>query len=182
MLVHSGHKSVFFLPIWRFLGIILLYYLLGKKTRYDFMQISTKFSIAIHILTATAYFSQDYKVTSDFLAGSVGCNPVIIRNLVGQLKGAGLLETRRGPGGITLAKPLGEITFLLVYDAVEKTSHEELFRFHSHPNPQCPVGRHIHESLTSELDAIQQAFEAELARHTVADVYTETVEDIRKEG
>ena len=74
------------------------------------MQISTKFSIAIHILTATAYFSQDYKVTSDFLAGSVGCNPVIIRNLVGQLKGAGLLETRRGPGGITLAKPLGEIT------------------------------------------------------------------------
>ncbi len=92
------------------------------------------------------------------------------------------METRRGPGGITLAKPLGEITFLQVYDAVEKTSHEELFRFHSHPNPQCPVGRHIHESLTSELDAIQQAFEAELARHTVADVYTETVEDIRKEG
>ena len=50
------------------------------------MQISTKFTIAVHILTAVEYFSGSYKVTSDFLAGSIGSNPVIIRNIMYQLR------------------------------------------------------------------------------------------------
>ena len=36
-----------------------------------FVQISTKFTIAVHLLTAVAYFSESQKVTSDFLAGSI---------------------------------------------------------------------------------------------------------------
>ena len=61
------------------------------------MQISTKFTIAVHLLTAVAYFSESQKVTSDFLAGSIGSNPVIIRNIMGQLKEAGLIDIKRGP-------------------------------------------------------------------------------------
>ena len=56
------------------------------------MQISTKFTIAVHLLTVVAYFSESQKVTSDFLAGSIGSNPVIIRNIMGQLKEAGLID------------------------------------------------------------------------------------------
>ncbi len=48
------------------------------------MQISTKFSIAIHILTAVKYFEKDYMITSGFLASSVGNNPVIIRDIMSQ--------------------------------------------------------------------------------------------------
>ena len=69
------------------------------------MQISTKFTIAIHVLTAVRYFSQDYKITSDFLAGSIGSNPVIIRNIMSQLREAGLIVVKRGPGGITIDRP-----------------------------------------------------------------------------
>ena len=86
------------------------------------MQISTKFTIAVHLLTAVAYFSESQKVTSDFLAGSIGSNPVIIRNIMGQLKEAGLIDIKRGPGGVTLEKKLTDISFLDIYKAVETNS------------------------------------------------------------
>lgn len=145
------------------------------------MQVSTKFTIAIHILTAVRYFSQNYKITSDFLAGSIGSNPVIIRNIMSQLREAGIIDVKRGPGGITIERPLSEITFLDVYKAVETKSEDALFRFHENPNPLCPVGRNIHHALDQSLAKIQQHFEEELRHYTLADVYEETVAAIRQE-
>lgn len=134
------------------------------------MQISTKFTIAIHVLAATAYFGEKgEKVTSDFLAASVGNNPVIIRNIMGQLKTAGLIEVKRGPGGLRFKKPVEDITFLDVYDAVE-TNSDHLFHFHENPNPACPVGSNIHKALDGELNAIQDSFREILSQHKVIDV------------
>jgi DNA-binding IscR family transcriptional regulator len=138
------------------------------------VQVSTKFTIAIHVLTATAYFSKDHKITSEMLAASVGCNPVIIRNIMGQLKKAGLIQVKRGPGGMALAKSLDDITFLDVYRAVETHGKDELFRFHNNPNPDCPVGRNIHRALDDDLLEIHCHFEEDLARHTLAEVYDNT--------
>ena len=135
------------------------------------MQISTKFTIAIHLLSAVTYFEKDYKITSDFLASSIGSNPVIIRNIMSQLREAGIIDIKRGPGGITVTRPLEEITFLDIYRAVETNSGEALFNFHENPNPACPVGKNIHKSLDNTLNDIQGKFEAELQAHTVADVY-----------
>ena len=73
------------------------------------MQISTKFTIAIHILAAVDYFGKNQKITSDFLSSSIGTNPVIIRNIMSELKNAGLIETKRGPGGITMTRKPEEI-------------------------------------------------------------------------
>lgn len=84
------------------------------------MQISTKFTIAIHILAAVEYFGKDEKVTSEFLPDSIGSNPVIIRNLMLDLKDAGLIQVKRRTGGITITRPLDQITFYDVYQAVEK--------------------------------------------------------------
>ena len=39
------------------------------------MQITTRFTIAVHIITAIDYFNGKEKVTSSFLAESVGVNP-----------------------------------------------------------------------------------------------------------
>jgi DNA-binding IscR family transcriptional regulator len=63
------------------------------------MQISKKFTIAIHLLTASRYFEGQQKITSRFLAGSIGTNPVIVRNIMLQLQEAGLIDVKRGPGG-----------------------------------------------------------------------------------
>ena len=43
------------------------------------MQISSRFTIATHMLVIIALKGKESKVTSDFLASSVGVNPVIIR-------------------------------------------------------------------------------------------------------
>ena len=141
------------------------------------MQISSRFTIAIHMLTCMETFKEEYKITSDFLASSINVNPVIIRRILSQLKEAGLIEVKRGTGGAGIIKPLEEITFLDVYRAVECIEENTLFHFHENPNPACPVGRNIHnilddkllKVLDDKLLKVQGAMERELKSITLAD-------------
>ena len=144
------------------------------------MQISSRFTMAIHIFACIDTFS-DMKMTSDFMAGSIGTNPVIIRKLLGQLKAAGLVEVARGTGGVTITKPLNEITFLDVYKAVECAPDEELFHFHENPNQKCPVGRNIHHVLDDKLAQVQKAMEDELSKITLEEVKNDITLWIAKE-
>ena len=134
------------------------------------MQISSRFTIAIHMLACMDIFQDEYKITSDFLASSINVNPVIIRNILSQLKEAGLIEVKRGPGGATIAKPLEEITFYDVYRSVDCIEENTLFHFHEKPNPDCPVGKNIHRVLDDKLLRIQAAMEQELRSITLADL------------
>lgn len=138
------------------------------------MQISSRFTIAIHIFACISTFEKEHKITSDFLAASINVNPVIIRKLLSQLKGAGLIAVQRGSGGASAAKPLDQITFLDVYRAVECVEQEGLFHFHENPNPQCPVGRNIHRVLDGRLQQVQDAMERELQSITLAQVIQDT--------
>lgn len=145
------------------------------------MQISSRFTVALHIFTCAEVFKDEYKVTSDFLAGSINTNPVIIRKILTQLKNAGLIEVARGTGGITVTKPLTEITFYDVYEAIEPVENGDLFRFHENPNPECPVGRNIHALLDQKLQSIQGAMEEEMRRYTIEDLRSGALELIANE-
>jgi DNA-binding IscR family transcriptional regulator len=145
------------------------------------MQISSRFTVALHIFTCVEVFKDEYKVTSDFLAGSINTNPVIIRKILTQLKNAGLIEVARGTGGITVTKPLNEITFYDVYEAIEPVENGDLFRFHENPNPECPVGRNIHKLLDQKLQSIQGAMEDEMKRYTIDDLRSGALELIANE-
>ncbi len=134
------------------------------------MQISSRFTIAIHIFCCIDVFEKDYKITSDFLAGSVNVNPVVIRRLLAQLKAAGLITVARGTGGAAIARPLDEITFYDVYMAVECIEDNELFHFHENPSTSCPVGRNIYKGLDDKLKRVQAAMEREMKGITVKDV------------
>ncbi|MCI8640205.1 MAG: Rrf2 family transcriptional regulator [Coprococcus sp.] len=134
------------------------------------MQISSRFTIAVHVLICIETFKSDYKVTSDFLASSVNVNPVVIRRLLQQLKRAGLISVKRGSGGTDIDKPLNEITLLDVYRAVECVEGGELFHFHENPNQLCPVGKNIHAILDARLDGIQKAMEKEMETISLQDV------------
>ncbi|MBO6138900.1 MAG: Rrf2 family transcriptional regulator [Roseburia faecis] len=133
------------------------------------MQISSRFTMAIHMFACIDTFT-DQKMTSDFMAGSIGTNPVIIRKILQQLKAAGLVEVSRGTGGVTITRPLEQITFLDIYKAVECAPEEQLFHFHENPNPMCPVGKNIHRVLDGRLHEVQRAMEEKLAEMTLADV------------
>ena len=145
------------------------------------MQISSRFTMAIHMFACIDTFS-DQKMTSDFMAGSIGTNPVIIRKLLQQLKAAGLVEVSRGTGGVTVTRPLEEITFLDIYRAVECTPDQELFHFHENPNQNCPVGRNIHHVLDDKLQQIEKAMEQKLAEITLAQVKNDVDAWIAKEN
>lgn len=134
------------------------------------MQISSRFTIAVHMLACMDVLKDEYKITSDFLATSIHVNPVIIRKILLQLKEAGLIEVKRGPGGATIAKPLDEITFFDVYRSVDCIEENTLFHFHENPNMDCPVGRNIHQVLDDKLLRIQAAMEQELKSITLADM------------
>ncbi len=138
------------------------------------MQISSRFTLAVHILTCIDVFKDDYKVTSDFLAGSTNVNPVIVRKILGQLKAAGLVNVARGSGGASIPRPLNEISFLDIYHAVECIENGELFHFHENPNGDCPVGRNIHVVLDDKLMRVQKAMEAELSSITLEDIMRDT--------
>ena len=138
------------------------------------MQISSRFTIAVHILICIETFKEDYKITSDFLASSVNVNPVVIRRLLQQLKKAGIINVKRGSGGAYIEKPLDKITLLDVYNAVECLDNGNLFHFHENPNSRCPVGRNIHSVLDRRLDSIQQAMEREMSSVTLQDIADDT--------
>lgn len=146
------------------------------------MQISSRFTIAIHIFACIDTFENEYKLTSDFLASSVNVNPVIIRKLLSQLKSAGLVTVQRGSGGASIAKPLDEITFLDIYNAVECIGNGELFHFHENPNQKCPVGRNIHNVLDSKLLKIQKAMENEMKKMTLKEIIKDTDMYIQSEN
>lgn len=141
------------------------------------MQISSKFTIGVHLLAVIDYLGESEKVTSSVLAGSIGVNPVIVRNVMGDLKEAGIIQISQGKSGITLAKKLTDITFYHIYKAVDCVKDEGMFHFHENPNPECPIGRNIHKAMDGKLDRVQKCMEDALRKITVADVMS----DIRKE-
>lgn len=134
------------------------------------MQISSRFTIAVHVLICIETFKKDMKTTSDFLASSVNVNPVVIRRILHQLKKAGIVEVKRGSGGADLARDPADITLLDVYTAVESVEEGRLFHFHENPNPQCPVGSNIHNILDDRLKRIQDAMEDQMRSVTIRDV------------
>lgn len=135
------------------------------------MKISSRFTVAVHILSLLNVENSTH-CTSEWIAGSVNTNPVVIRRVMGKLKSAGLIEVRRGTGGSEILKPLNEITLLDVYRSVEVVEEGELFQFHDSPNPKCPVGANIQAVLEIILLKAQDAMELVLKEVTMEDIIT----------
>ena len=133
------------------------------------MKISSRFSVAVHILSLLSIF-EDIVWTSDAIAGSVNTNPVVIRRVVGMLKKAGIVRVNAGCGGAYLLKPTENITLFDVYKAVEVVEDGHLFKIHEEPNSNCFVGANIENVLECTLLAAQSAMEKELKKITITDI------------
>jgi Rrf2 family protein len=132
------------------------------------MATSSRFAISVHVLSLMAGAHGD-PVKSEYAAGSVNTNPVVIRRILSALARAGIVSTQPGgTGGSRLVRSPEEITLLDVYRAVEPG---DLFAMHRHPpNPKCPVGLHIQKVLAGALDKAQAAMENQLAATTLAQI------------
>ncbi|NML59029.1 Rrf2 family transcriptional regulator [Chryseobacterium cheonjiense] len=116
---------------------------------------NTRFATAIHIMTLLAESPQDW-LTSEWLAGSININPVIVRKELSVLREAGLISSKQGKeGGSRLAKNADAIKISEIYLAVKNT--EVLGKKNNNPNPACPVGKEINQhldALFSETDQL----------------------------
>jgi Rrf2 family protein len=130
------------------------------------MNVSTRFTVALHILTLLAS-SRGEPLTSEYIAGSVNTNPVVIRRLLGLLRNLGLVSSQPGKGGgWELCVDPDSITLAEVRRAVNEGSP---FSMHNQPpNPACPVGRNIQGALSGVYGKAERAMEHELARTTIA--------------
>jgi len=135
------------------------------------MPTSTRFAVAVHVLTALAV-SDGKPLRSEDLAYSANTGAVVIRGLLSRLSDAGLTRSQLGAGGgALLAKPAEKIRLLDVYEAVEDT---ELFSVHrTPPCENCAVGGNILEAIRPTLSRARTALEDELGKTTIADISSE---------
>ncbi|MDR1483169.1 MAG: Rrf2 family transcriptional regulator [Synergistaceae bacterium] len=130
------------------------------------MRISTKCSIALHLLVLLGVF-KDKKLTSEILAKSIGCNPVIVRNLIGSLKKAGIVDVQRGSGGAYLVADPETVTIWDVYQAVDTASLGELIGVHPNPSKACPVGSKIGRLLEKPFSLIADSIQKTMSCYTL---------------
>ena len=131
------------------------------------MKDNSRFVLAVHTLTLLA--EKQEPLSSAFIAQSAGVNPVTVRKLVGQLRAAGLVQTKAGAiGGTTLALDPALITLKDTFLAVRD---ESIFgTFPDAPSPECSVGRNLRPTLVNILADAMQSMISTLDGVTIADV------------
>jgi len=107
---------------------------------------NTRFATAIHIMTLLAKSPQDW-LSSEWIAGSINVNPVMVRKEISVLREGGLIVSKQGKeGGSQLSKNAESITISEIYSVVKNT--DVLGKKNQNPNPACSVGKEINNHLT----------------------------------
>lgn len=136
---------------------------------------TSRFAMSAHVLGLLAWHQQQGSapVTSEELARSVNTNPVVIRRVLGELRRAGLVETRRGAGGGTvLARPAEQITLRDAYEAVAEDARL-LKCAPGTADTACGLGLHLHAWLIEVFGDAEEALKARLDQTSVADMAAE---------
>ncbi len=126
----------------------------------------TRFSVAVHVLILISESPQP--MNSEEMARSVGTNASYIRKVLGSLKKADIVSSRRGVSGFSLLVPPERLTLLRVYQAVTEESGGHLLDIHQNANDACVVGRHIQPVLTDMFEQAERAFTRALSEQTLA--------------
>jgi DNA-binding IscR family transcriptional regulator len=117
-----------------------------------------RFAISVHILTLLAT-SRDEWTSSEYLAGSININPVLVRKELSNMRNHGFVLSKEGKsGGSKLAKNPASIAMADIYQAVKQSDF--LGKSANKPNPDCPIGLRINQ----HLDDIYQSAERDLIR------------------
>lgn len=130
--------------------------------------VNSRFSVAIHILSLIATTSDKSLLSSDFIAGSVNTNPVVVRRMIGVLKKAGLLSSHSGMAGYELLVEPKDLTLLAIYQAID--GPKQLFAIHDEPNPACAVGKKIQHTLEGVYTSVWLAIKEQLQAQTLQGV------------
>ena len=141
------------------------------------MKYSMKVSHAVHIMVFIQT-AQGLPITSDKIAESIHTNPGCIRQIMSQLRKAGLLKSVTGHPLPELARDPANISLLDIYKAVE--NEKPLLHLDTHTNPECGVGVNIQLALQEFYDKVQKDAEDSMAGISLADIIERFYERIQK--
>ncbi|WP_316802766.1 Rrf2 family transcriptional regulator [Pedobacter nototheniae] len=128
---------------------------------------SSRFSISLHILTLLDQ-AKGALVSSDWIAGSININAVLVRKEIINLRKHGFVQSKEGKGGGTaLAKNAADINLGDVYLAVKQKSI--LGESKNEPNPNCPVGKQINKHLDQLYNDAESALIKSLSAQNLLD-------------
>jgi DNA-binding IscR family transcriptional regulator len=141
---------------------------------------NSRFSLAVHVLCLLAT-SPEERVTSEFLAISIGTNAVVIRRMMASLRSAELVTAKRaGGGGWMLSRAAKDITLDQVRQAMAK---DEAAKMHKNePHPACPVGKGVRRTLGGVYEQADAAVDRELAGISVAGMLASVMVAEKKRG
>ena len=128
---------------------------------------NSRFAISLHILVLLDKAKGEL-LSSDYMAGSININPVLVRKELINLREHGFVVSKEGKnGGATLGKSASKITLGALYQSVKGSyllgSHK------NDPNPLCEVGKDINKHLNDLYDETEQRLIIELDKQTLAD-------------
>ena len=141
------------------------------------MKYSTRLSDAVHILVFI-HQSSSSTVSSSEIAVSIQTNPSYVRQIMAQLKAAGLISSSRGQATPELGKEKEKTSLLEIYKAVEK--EKPLLHLDTHTNPECGVGVNIQLALADYYRQIQNDVENSMRNITLQDIINSYLERISK--
>jgi len=128
---------------------------------------SSRFSISLHILTLLDE-AKGTLVSSEYLAGSININPVLVRKEIMNLRKHGFVDSKEGKGGGSfLATNASNINLGAVYKAVNNSNI--LGQSKNEPNPKCPIGKQINQHLNTLYNDAEKALIENLSNQTLAD-------------
>jgi DNA-binding IscR family transcriptional regulator len=119
------------------------------------MNRDTRLSDVLHVLL---HLDQvDEPLTSEVLARSMGTNPAVFRRTMAGLRDAGFVRSGKGHGGgWQLARPLGEITLLAVYDALGRPNLFAIGNRSHHPD--CLVEKNVNGIMADTMAEAEALF------------------------
>lgn len=141
------------------------------------MKYSTRLSDAVHILVFI-HQSSSSTVSSSEIAVSIQTNPSYVRQIMAQLKAAGLISSSRGQATPELGKVPEKTSLLEIYKAVEK--EKPLLHLDTHTNPECGVGVNIQLALADYYRQIQNDVENSMRNISLQDIINSYLERISK--
>lgn len=144
------------------------------------MQLSMKCSVAVHCLLYIYGAEGKKKVTSQLLAESTGCNPVIIRNTLSALKKTGIISVALGTGGAHLTRDIREITLLDIYKAMEPNGIPAIIGIHDCKDRACPVAQNIADILKEPYQKIEESIKTTMSGITLQNLADSLREKIEK--
>ncbi|MDD4370167.1 MAG: Rrf2 family transcriptional regulator [Anaerostipes sp.] len=131
------------------------------------MKYSTKLSDAIHILVLIAINPLE-TMTSAAFATSIQTNAGFVRQIMGLLKKANIIESVHGHATPSLSRNPEEITLLEIYKAIE--GDKPLLHLDTHTNPECGIGVNIQYAIQDFYNQIQTSAEKEMCGITLKNI------------